>query len=219
MVCEMRADVGILCALREHMSYLLSVSTPLCRRGDFSLVEYSGQTWAIGHQGRTDGLSCHNAWRLIETFSPSVLYTFGPSASLTPTNQLGVWHAATRCVVLTEDLAFESELVAASPPGSTLWGEARLMISARAFIANAAVVRQLVQRRGDAVTLLDMTGHGVARVSAEVNVPWLHFRWTTDRAGDTAVSQFVWNVRDLAKRGHEVLRILQEVSNGANAVI
>jgi nucleoside phosphorylase len=210
MVREMRADIGILCALREHLSYLLSVSTPLSKTDDVWLVERDGQQWALAHQGRTSALSYQNAQRLIDAFLPATLLSFGPAALVGSSGRLGSWYMATRCAALRERAAIRSELIGCRIPASTLWTEAALLISAPNFVTNHAVVDGVAQRPLTGVSLLDMTGYGVSRACAEADVPWMHFRWTTDRAGDTAVAQFAWNVRDLAKRGHEVLRILQE---------
>lgn len=208
MAVAMKAEIGILCALREHVSYLLSVSTPLVRRDGCWLVERNGRLLALAHQGRTDALSYENAARLIRLHDPQVMFTFGPAALVAGHSRIGQWHEIVRCAALGCDSTWSSALAATD---SGRCAPADLLVSAERFVANAGRVERIARRAGAQITLLDMTGCGVARACAEAGVAWKHFRWTTDRAGDTAVPQFVWNVRGLAKRGHEVLQILEEV--------
>ena len=213
-----KADIGILCALREHVSWLLAQSTPLVERDGCWLTEYDGSHWAVALQGRTLPLSYHSAQRVLRHFQPSRLYSFGPSASVGRECGLGRWYEATRCCRLRAGTAdgipsLEEELIspADNAPPERL-PRARQLVSADDFVANAALVERLGWRFGGGVVLLDMTGHGVARACREAGVSWRQFRWTTDRAGDTAVTQFTWNVRALAKRGAEVLKLIEEVA-------
>jgi hypothetical protein len=214
----MKAEIGILCALREHVSHLLSVSSPLLEVHGCWLVENRGTFLAIGRQGRTGALSYQNARTLIERFSPKVMYTFGPAALVNPRGVLGRWYAASSCASLqrsgSANLCFSKRLE--SCPGNPApfgYALADLLMCSEGFVANAPLVKQLAGQLGEAVTLLDMTAYGVSKACNEAGIPWKHFRWTTDYAGDTAVSQFVWNVRDLARRGNEVWQILEEERN------
>jgi len=222
----MRADVGILCALREHLSFLTSITTPLVNCDGSQLVGYQGTVLGIALQGRTSALSYHNARNLVRQFQPALICTFGPAAAVTEDAALGQWYEATRCAWLDQD-GCRLPLRGGGPPICRMPAPAHgvgpqhadLLVSAESFVADTAGTQRLAERHRDAVTLLDMTGYGVSQACADVGLPWSHFRWTTDRASDTAVSQFTRNVRTLAKRGNEVVRILEEVLSESSIVV
>jgi hypothetical protein len=213
----MRADVAILCALHEHHSLLLRISTSLVQHQSCSLVEYHGQLWALALQGRTGSISYANTCNLIRAFSPNCAFTFGPAALVSAEGEPGTWYTTQRCAGLTTLSDFDlpkvsGELVSTGEKTiPTMCKEAHLLVSADNFVADTRFVESLAERQGRALTLLDMGGYGVSRACTGAGVAWRHFRWVTDRAGDTAVNQFSRNVRDLAKRGDDVVHLLQEV--------
>lgn len=215
----MKADVGILCALREHLSYLLSVSTPVAQRDQCWLTEYQGIYLAVGLQGRICDLSHENTRNLIQAFQPEAVYSFGPAAVINEYGPLGEWFEVTRCVHFDQP-SFPSELrCARTVTAHRNWQIAGLLVSAARFVADTACIQRLAEQRAEFLTLLDMTGYGVSLACEQAGIPWKHFRWTTDRARDTAVSQFGWNIRTLAKRGSEVVRILEEVLHESSIVV
>jgi hypothetical protein len=215
----LRADLAILCALHEHLALLRGISTPLIQYGSCSLVEYEGQLWGLALQGRTSSISYENTRSLFRAFGPAPTYTFGPAALISGKHSTRTWFTTRCCARLTMGSGNQPPEItaalncAATPLRSIRCQEAELLISAENFIANGRLINALAQCGGHGTALLDMGGHGVSRASAEAGVAWRHFRWTTDRAADTAVSQFSWNVRDLARRGNEVLELLREVTN------
>ena len=216
---QVKAEVGILCALRGHLSYLLGISTPVVRLGDCWLVEHGDQLWALSMQGKTNALSHESARRMLDTFSPGLVLTFGPAALIVGDHPLETWFSAKHCARLsvaanTESIALVDQLTSpVQSAGSGSCMEAELLVSAESFIANTPLIERLRREQLYSTVLLDMAGHGVARACVDARVAWRHFRWASDRANDTAVACFSWNVRTLAKRGEEVAQLIEEATH------
>lgn len=221
----MRSNTGILCALQSHMSLLRGISTPLTVSRSCSLVEYNGQRWALARQGRTSSISYENAWNLIRAFKPDSIVTFGPAAIVGEERNHKCWFQAQHCahavlrsgdtfLKIVDDVTCPHE----SDADSYTCKPAHILVSVDDFIADIRLTQLLARHYDHKTTLLDMGGYGVSRACDEAGVPWKHFRWATDYAGDTAVNQFSRNVRELGKRGSEVIHLLEEVRHEYSAV-
>jgi hypothetical protein len=175
-------------------------------------------------KGRPLGEKPFMRWLLIRSFAPPVVYTFGPAAAIGQQAKTGIWFTTGRSARLlrvdhSDQPAVADELACMTLVlDSTVCKEAQLLVSSDSFVADSQLIHALATQLLGACVLLDMGGHGVARACCEAGVAWRHFRWTTDRAGDTAISQFSWNVRDLARRGGEVQHLLEEVCHEPCAI-